>query len=129
MARLQEKIDKLRAQYEATRTKLRRLEDEQFEQEALPAMRANVGKCFKYRNCYSCPTSDSDYWWMYCKVVGVRERDYRMLTFQIDQYGHVEIKDFQTPSLTDGYQPISKEELLSAVLPMVEAIMLEIKQG
>lgn len=28
-----------------------------------------IGKCFKYRNCYSA----GDYWWLYIKVIGLDE--------------------------------------------------------
>ncbi len=35
------------------------------------AVSANlVGKCFKYRNYYSCPENEGDYWWEYAKIMG-----------------------------------------------------------
>lgn len=24
-----------------------------------------VGKCYRYRNSYSCPQTEADYWWLY----------------------------------------------------------------
>ncbi len=81
------------------RTKLRALEDRQFADIIEPKMRANIGNCYKYHNCYSCPQSEADYWWMYVKVVGVRDGSYRVLTFAIDSYHKMQIAEATQTSL------------------------------
>lgn len=37
------------------------------------ANRLLIGRFFKYRNCYSCPDTEADYWWLYATVTGVTE--------------------------------------------------------
>ncbi len=39
--------------------------------EWLAKNRKMIGKCFKYRNNYSCPETDADYWWLYSRVIAV----------------------------------------------------------
>lgn len=34
-----------------------------------------VGKYFKYRNCYSCPKNDSDYWYSYYRITSITPND------------------------------------------------------
>jgi hypothetical protein len=47
-----------------------------------------VGKCFKYRNSYSCPTQEEDYWWIYSKVIGLTDDGcLRVWHFQKDRSG------------------------------------------
>lgn len=52
--------------------------------EARAVNAALVGKCFAYRNCYSCPQGSEDYWTMYARVEG------------LDEYGNLVILKFQT---------------------------------
>lgn len=61
-------------------------------QEAEERNRSLIGKCFKYRNSYSCPQEDKDYWWMYMKVSGVSGTSLRVWRFQTDKYGKVDIE-------------------------------------
>lgn len=45
-----------------------------FEQEEiLPKRLAFIGKCFKYRNSYSCPQEESDYWWLWIRIIGLKD--------------------------------------------------------
>ncbi len=47
-----------------------------------------VGKCFVYRNCYSCPKTDADYWWLYIRIIRLDEDgDLYATEFQIDAHG------------------------------------------
>ena len=50
-----------------------------------------VGKCFKYRNCYSCPETEADYWWLYAVVTHVGEVVGRVFEFQRDSRGEIKI--------------------------------------
>lgn len=55
------------------------------------------GKYFKYRNNYSCPERESDYWFMYRKVMKViDERNVDVITFQMDKYKKISIERQET---------------------------------
>lgn len=68
---------------------------------AWPEFEKLIGKCFKYRNSYSCPKNSSDYWWRYTKIVEINKDDLylggidgkqvlancRAMAFQRDKYG------------------------------------------
>ena len=71
------------------RAKLREIEraQERAENEKL------IGKCFRYRNSYSCPETDADYWWIYARVTGLDEGgEPSALEFQTDKYGRTKIE-------------------------------------
>ena len=74
-----------------------------------------VGQCFRYRNSYSSPSQESDYWWMYYKIISVDDYAcFYMLMFQIDNSGNIEInteRHNHTMVLQNiNYRPIKKEE-------------------
>lgn len=81
--------ESLSAEVARLREQLAAIEEaEQAEQNA-----ALVGKCFKYRNCYSCPQSDADYWWLYIIVTGVGEHGaMKGWSFQTDSAGKITIE-------------------------------------
>ena len=77
---------------------------------------ALLGKCFRMRNSYSCPKSDADRWWFYCRVVQVADGSLKALTFQNDNQGRITIEDrthFSALSLAD-YEEISDAQFLKA---------------
>lgn len=87
-----------------------RLRDEKVEAESL----AFVGKCFKYRNCYSCPKEPSDYWWMYTKVVSVGEYWPVAFEFQTDRDGRITVEKKECFHRLDGYDEITAKEFNAA---------------
>lgn len=60
---------------------------------------ALVGRAFKYRNCYSCPESESDYWSLYQLVLSANDGCLQVLRFERDKYGKAEA----TKDVTSGY--------------------------
>ena len=94
--------------------KLRQVEDTERECEALKL----VGTYWKYRNCYSCPEKDSDYWWMYMKVVKTDGRGHlTTFDFQTDKDGNVSTRQngYQhVLLLKSGYVAISEAEFTRA---------------
>lgn len=54
-------------------------------------MRKNIGKCFTYRNCYSCPQPES-YWTLYKKILRIKNGNYVVESFQKDMYGKFTIE-------------------------------------
>jgi len=73
---------------------------------------ALVGKYFKYRNCYSCPESDSDYWWIYARVDSLSESNTPVvIQFQTDKYGMITIEtDKNQFTMSNGWTVISEAE-------------------
>jgi len=72
-----------------------------------------VGKCFKYRNCYSLPKSDADYWWLYIKVIGHDRGTLITEEFENASDGNISInlKSNKYSGVLDGnYTRIKSEE-------------------
>lgn len=79
-----------------------------------PIMRKHVGKCFRYRNSSSSISS----WWLYVKIVGVKDGEYETVLIEKTEYGHIAVSrrsqrfywrvaeaNTKTP-LGEGYYPI-----------------------
>jgi hypothetical protein len=86
-----------------------------------------VGKCYRYKNCYSCPESEADYWWLYVKVLEIAPDGYvKAVLFQIDKEGMANVKH-KLESNMDRYDLITKKkyerelgEFLKHVYELVE---------
>lgn len=51
-----------------------------------------LGKCFRYRNSYSCPEGEKDRWWLYMRVTEVTKDGWlTVFSFQTDKDGAIEI--------------------------------------
>jgi hypothetical protein len=76
---------------------------------------AVVGKCFKYRNSYSCHEKPSDYFWLYLKVVKAAGGRLETFTFQTDNRGRFEVETRSNLyHINEGYREISGKEFQSA---------------
>lgn len=76
-----------------------------------------VGKYFKYRNCYSCPQTDADYWFLYSVFTAIDSDGYlTKLQFEIDKdgQGSFQIHEFSDGPL-QGSVEISKAEYQRAL--------------
>lgn len=85
-----------------------------------------VGKCYKYKNCYSCPQEEKDYWWLYIRVKEVKDGCLVCQTFQKDSYGKIIIY------LEDTLNNISDCYLLCSEATFtleLEKIMIEISDA
>lgn len=89
---MEERIRKADEASCTARRKVMRLKDELYRAQIAPALEALAGKCFRYRNSYSCPEKPSDYWYIYRRVVG--HTDYSVTTFDVqrDSYGLIKIE-------------------------------------
>lgn len=67
-----------------------------------PEFKKLEGKCFKYKNSYSLPENESDYWFKYIKILkiekeNINKRNQEILctcktfSFQKDKYGEIKI--------------------------------------
>ena len=92
------------------------------------------GKCFKFRNNYSCPEKKSDYWWMYKQVIAIPEDGIyqtstgvschlKCWTFQTDKYGASTINPDDTTYAHSLGEEITKEEFDAAFEKMIKAIL------
>ena len=88
---LEIKINESEKKLTKYRNELRKLK----EKKELPLFKKKYeGKTYKYRNCYSCPESPSDYWWLYLKVIKVVDLSYCIaIKLQMDKYGFVSIEE------------------------------------
>lgn len=84
-----------------------------------------IGKCFKYRNCYSCPEKESDYWYIYTMIRSADGHKLRAHEFQVDKNGRVEInaKAEYFRSLTDGWREIPDTEYFLAWNALIKKIL------
>jgi ribosomal protein L35AE/L33A len=94
------------------REALRSLEEARDGKEAA----ALLGKCYVFRNCYSCPDGPQDYWGLYLRVVGVEHGQCVLVTFERDKNGDLRVeRSRRSPRmLGGGYREISLGELRKA---------------
>jgi len=95
--------------------------------EDAPKEDALVGKCFKYRNNYSMPEMESDYWWLYAKIIAKRpDGGLHVFQFQTDKDGKITIEpdDFHVWQHFDhGYIEIMQLEFSEAFRELVERMV------
>ena len=76
-----------------------------------------IGKYFKFRNFYS---SSDEGWWLYIKVVGVKDTDLIVEEFEETEHGRIEITTAPHGVIGEGqqfdhlYMPITELEYQSA---------------
>ena len=85
-----------------------------------------VGKCFRFRNSYSCPKTSADYWWLYIQVVAIDDDgDLVYWSFEQDQFDRVSIvpnHTFPNISDSDSYEEISAEYFWSRWCSILEEL-------
>ena len=124
---LKAKLDSAKIAKDAAVKKYNNLLGEYDEAVLIPRMKALIGKCFHFRNSYSCPDGDADRWWLYMRVLGVKGMELECESFEPDRYGEFKYKVQTSRILPDepgrGYTPISNkewfEQLHRQISPMV----------
>jgi len=94
LGKMKREVKRLDAECGKLYKKAKELEDAIAEIEKGPALRALVGRCFRYKNSYSCPEKPSDYWWLYKRVLGVKTGRYEEVfieQFETDKNGETTI--------------------------------------
>lgn len=94
--------------------------------EELPRLKKLIGNCYKYRNSYSLPKEESDYWWMYIIVVGVDSESATLQVFTIQQDCHGEINvRTERPYYENMLQtPIGRKEFDEAQTKIIASIAI-----
>lgn len=83
-------------------------------QERIDTHKQYVDKYFKFRNNYSCPKEESDYWWMYIYVNNLDENGFLIgITFQTDSEGKITIEEDNRISSNLLYEEIAKDEFVT----------------
>lgn len=96
-----ERIAELEAKMREIRGELNELTDAR----DASAAAALVGRTFRYRNCYSCPEDDADYWWLYTRILSSDEHgSLSILNFQTDKNGRAEIEITLGVACSFGYR-------------------------
>lgn len=109
---------KLQRQASRAHEKLRAIEEAERKAVSLKL----VGRCFRFRNSYSCPSEPSDYWWLYAVVTGVGAFGHaNAFMFQTDKHGKITI-DARDMFTGDGWQEIKAEEAALAWTDVQQAI-------
>lgn len=94
------------------------------EREKTEANRATIGKCFKYRNCYSCPEKPSDYWWLYARVERLDDGGNPIgWSFQKDKDGVMQIAHLQrVHQMFGGWVEITTHEFYVAYAALLSKL-------
>lgn len=89
---LKAQIEVVKAQLFSEKECLKKLQNQLFELEQTPKLKALMGKCYRYRN--SC---GAESWWLYSKVIGYnsRERELIICSYEVHPEGsiHIEISN------------------------------------
>lgn len=96
----------------------------QQDEERRESLRAYVGKFYKYRNSYSLPKTDADYWWLYRAVTGLGDGAFlNGWSFQGTSSGIVTIEPQEYGYEPDsGYTEITADEFWQAAADLNEII-------
>ena len=78
-----------------------------------------VGKCFKYRNCYSCPQTVNDYWWLYIRVTKGGSSP-ECTEFQHTSMNRYEVRINHFFHMSERHIEISYDAYLSALRSFLE---------
>ena len=100
--------------------------DDQTQRETNAAL---VGRFFKYRNSYSCPSVPEDYWWLYLAVTEMNEHGtLHGWSFQTDKDGRMEIEPHArvlgqlVSGLGSNYIEIERKEFYAAFDQLAQTI-------
>ena len=86
-----------------------------------PKFEKLIGKCFKYKNSYSCPDTENDYWYIYTKVTSIEKSDlyvsgenvlsnFKGVSFQKCKYGIITIESNKSTYVHCIGEEIPEEE-------------------
>lgn len=82
-----------------------------------------VGKCFKYRNNYSCPQTEKDYWWLYSQVIGIIGKDQCIVnSFEVDSEGQIRIHPQRNMPICLLGQETTKKDFMDSLRIAIRTI-------
>lgn len=122
-------LSELKAESDSLRKKIQRGEEKHFKEVQLPELKNKyVGKCFRYRNSYSCPNGEEDRWWLYTKVLSV-DSNYSVTedSFETDKYGYIEIKLSSHGTISTLGEEIPEKEYKEQFARVIKRIQIAAK--
>jgi hypothetical protein len=103
-------LQDLRLQASELRERISRLESVERHKENAKL----IGKCFVYRNCYSCPSGPEDYWNLYQRITAMtKDGNLRVFSFQTDKDGQITIESRSRSAGSLG-EPLSPAKFRAA---------------
>lgn len=85
-------LDEKKALVEKLRSEIQEAEKNEDHKRRYPTMKLAEG-FWKYRNCYSSPKTEKDYWWIYRRLSNVTPDGMMdLLDIQIDSDGHLRVQ-------------------------------------
>lgn len=115
MNREQELVDII----STARTELHSITDKRHVEE----LQQYVGKYYKYKNCYSCPESEKDYWYVYRYVKRISEYSLVIFEFEKDKHGKITIEPSALHSEMSGWAPCTPLEFANAWKVITDEIL------
>lgn len=124
-------VETKRAELRALMREVAVLDEKRLREEEYPRAKKLQGTFWKYRNCYSAPNKESDYWWMFQHVVEVKPDGLMLIhEFQIDSNGEAHFQCGKRDSWRfrrlSGWQRATRREWTQA-LRVVQAKLDTIK--
>lgn len=114
-------------QAHALREKAEKIEEQEYMKNQYPKEKKLLGKCYKYRNSYSCPESEKDYWWVYKQVVDIKPHNITSSCFQETRDGEFKFDKNKWFSVGLDHVPISKNEFEKAKQAFIKRLKEKIK--
>lgn len=84
-----------------------------------------VGKYYKYKNSYSCPQTEEDYWWTYTYVKELKDNGLIVFSVQTDKYGKITIEDNNNIGSLTGHIESNEDEFYFNLRMTVEDCFLQ----
>ena len=69
-----------------------------------------LGKCYKFKDCYSCPEKESDYWYVYKQYLRLEGREILALCFYVDKYDKISLSLMREHGDLSGWTEIGLQE-------------------
>lgn len=109
---MQTKIDKAAStiDLENQLNDIRNVLQERIDIEKSKEIQKYVGSYFKYKNSYSSPENENDYWWLYIYVKEIKNNDLIVVSFQTDKDGKIIVDPNDYWHHDDNYIECSQKE-------------------
>ena len=114
-------LETLKTRCNELRTRIHELDDQRRYTENKPY----VGKFFRFRNSYSCPQTDADYWYVYYRVDSISAPRGQLcgVRFQTDTDGKAEIVHSTPLSLSLLFDEIDADAFYTALEDVQKIVM------
>ena len=108
---MKSKLKQLYKDFKIIQDEIHILENKEFINEN----KQKIGQCFKFKNSYSCPETETDYWWIYKRVLSLDKfsNHFISFSFEIDKHGDCSTNK-RTFDMLSGWTKCPEAEYLEA---------------